>query len=314
MSFPDQLPTSIDEEDAEADLLLHFLLNMKEEKEKQAAKLTGDVECLSADIEEVERRYLSSMEPLFAASEIPINANDTPTLPINASLISDEDSLKGPIHADVTSKFSISTGNKERLMRNLTQLENAYFSMRAKIELSESNGAARPDSDVLRIRDRSSQVENDTDAGKESTDRLGTFFEGLCKYARYSKFECCGSLRSVDVLNSANVICSLSFDRDEEYFAAAGVSKKIKIFEFGALLNENVDIHYPLIEMSSRSKLSCVCWNSYIKNYLASTDYEGVVQVCNLLRYTCFLLLKINIFTWRMDQPDINSLSLCLLY
>ncbi|ONK69841.1 uncharacterized protein A4U43_C05F27290 [Asparagus officinalis] len=240
MLSPDD-SAAIDEEDAEADLLFHFLLSMKEQKEKQAAKLEADVQRLTGDIEEVERRR--------------------------------------PAHGEGTSWFSTSILKEERLIGNLDQLENAYFSMRSKIEPSESDSVSRSDSDVLRIRNGRFQVQNDTDLWKEPTDSLGSFFEGLCKYARYSKFELCGSLRSVDILNSANVICSLSFDRDEDYFAAAGVSKKIKIFEFGALLNDSVDIHYPLIEMSNRSKLSCVCWNNYIKNYLASTDYEGVVQL-----------------------------------
>lgn len=110
-------------------------------------------------------------------------------------------------------------------------------------------------------------------------DCLGTFFDSLCKYARYSRFEVKATLRHGDLLNTANMVCSLSFDRDEEYFATAGVCKRIKVFECDSILNEQVDIHYPVVEMPCRSKLSSVCWNGYIKNYLASCDYEGVVQV-----------------------------------
>lgn len=55
--------------------------------------------------------------------------------------------------------------------------------------------------------------------------------------------------------------------------------KKIKIFEYSALVNDTIDIHYPVIEMGNKSKLSSISWNSYIRNYLASTDYDGVVQV-----------------------------------
>lgn len=105
------------------------------------------------------------------------------------------------------------------------------------------------------------------------------FFEGLCKFASYSRFEVCGSLKNGDFMSSTNVVCTLSFDRDEDYIAAAGISKKIKVFEFGALLNDSIDIHYPTVEMSNKSKISSVCWNNYIKNYLASTDYDGVVQM-----------------------------------
>ncbi|KAE8721483.1 Detected protein of confused Function [Hibiscus syriacus] len=84
--------------------------------------------------------------------------------------------------------------------------------------------------------------------------------------------------RNRDLINSANVICTLSFDRNEDYIATAGISKRIKIFEFDAFMNDSIDIHYPVVEMSNKSKISCVCWNNYINNYLASTDYDGVVQ------------------------------------
>ncbi|KAG2332043.1 hypothetical protein Bca52824_003223 [Brassica carinata] len=107
-----------------------------------------------------------------------------------------------------------------------------------------------------------------------NTDRLihqlEVFFEGLCKFARYSKLETCGTIRSGDLSNSTA----------SEHVAAAGISKKIKIFfYFNAFMNESVGVQYPLLEMVNKSKLSCVCWNNYIKNYLASTDYDGVVQI-----------------------------------
>nr|XP_029121111.1 protein SUPPRESSOR OF PHYA-105 1 isoform X2 [Elaeis guineensis] len=265
LSSSDCSSAAIDEEDAEADLLLHFLLSLKEQKEKRAAKLVAELGCLNADVEEAEKRHSSRVNFVSNVKDLQSNFSD----------ISEMYSCKEPVQAEDVSRMSRSSIYQERLMRNIDQLENAYFSMRSRIEISETNAPTRSDIDILKIRGKCYGVENDTDdMWKESSDRLGAFFDGLCKYARYSKFEVRGSLKNVDILNSANVICSLSFDQDEDYFAAAGVSKKIKIFEFNALLNDSVDIHYPLIEMSSRSKLSCVCWNNYIKNYLASTDYE----------------------------------------
>ena len=86
-----------------------------------------------------------------------------------------------------------------------------------------------------------------------------------------------------------NVICSLGFDRDEDYFATAGVSKKIKVYDYHALLNDSVDIHYPAVEMSNKSKLSSICWNSYIRNYLASTDYDGMVKVSTVTNLHVFI-------------------------
>ncbi|GAY47839.1 hypothetical protein CUMW_107360 [Citrus unshiu] len=113
---------------------------------------------------------------------------------------------------------------------------------------------------------------------------INPFLEGLCKYLSFSKLRVKADLNQGDLLNSSNLVCSLSFDRDGELFAAAGVNKKIKVFECDAIINENRDIHYPVVEMASRSKLSSICWNSYIKSQIASSNFEGVVQVWDVSR------------------------------
>lgn len=114
----------------------------------------------------------------------------------------------------------------------------------------------------------------------DQQDWLGGFFDSLCKFARYSRLEVRATLRHNDMVNNGGMVCSLSFDRDNEFFAAAGVCKRIRIFECDVVLGEqDVDLHYPVVEMACRSKLSSVCWNSYIKAYIASADYQGVVQL-----------------------------------
>lgn len=260
-------------DDGESEPLLHFLISLKEQKQNHASKLAEDIECLEEDIKLAERRHLIGTSTAFSwgQEEIP-NVGK-----LGFHLLDSINSGASP------RSFSVSKLNEERLMRNIGQLENAYFSMRSQIQLRENAIAERSDKEVLNNRERWTHVKNEHEKpsrNQKSVDRLGAFFEGLCKFCHYSKFEVCGTLRNGDLLNSANVTCSLSFDRDEDYLATAGVSKKIKIFEFSSLLDDSVDIHYPIVEMSNKSKLSCVCWNNYIKNYLASTDYDGVVQVC----------------------------------
>lgn len=255
----------LEEEDAESDLLLYFLSSLKEEKMKQASKLEAELACLKADIEKAERRHLSRAQLYSDSTKFLSNRIGSSSM--------NENTLS---HIQQLQSHSKSNKYGQRLMKNIDQLENAYFSQISKIDTTGPITSIHSDRGVLKNSNRYSLIQNDAE---EANDCLGTFFNDLCKYARYSKFEVCGSLKKVDTFNSANVICSLSFDRDGDYFATAGVSKKIKIFEFGALLNDNLDVHYPLVEMSSRSKLSCVCWNTYINSYLASTDYEGVVQL-----------------------------------
>uniref|UniRef100_A0A1J3ESL9 Protein SPA1-RELATED 2 n=1 Tax=Noccaea caerulescens TaxID=107243 RepID=A0A1J3ESL9_NOCCA len=236
---------SIEQEDTESELLQHFLVLSQEQRQKQAGGLMTEIGSLEADIEEIVRRRCA-IRPLSVE--------------------------------EASSSSPASSVPEMRLIRNIKQLESAYFASRIDAHLPEARYRLRPDRDLLRNRDSViSELENSETWS--SDDRVGVFFEGLCKYSRYSKFETRGVLRTGELNNTSNVICSLGFDRDEDYFATAGVSKKIKIFEFNSLFNESVDIHYPAVEMANRSKLSSVCWNNYIRNYLASSDYDGIVKL-----------------------------------
>lgn len=260
-----ELSTSIDEEDAESELLLQFLTSLNEQKQKHASKLVEDIRYLESDIEEVNKRHSSAK---------PLDKSGLSTVDGRGDLILHGGYLNSDLRSQV---YKISHTNEERIAKNISQLESAYFSMRSKVNPSENDSAIRTDSDLLKTRENCYLPQKDDE--RSHGDRLGAFFDGFCKYSRYSKFEVRGVLRNGDFNSSSNVICSLSFDRDEDYFAAAGVSKKIRIFEFNSLFSDSVDIHYPAVEMFNRSKLSCICWNSYIKNYLASTDYDGVVKL-----------------------------------
>ena len=51
---------------------------------------------------------------------------------------------------------------------------------------------------------------------------------------------------------------SIEFDRDSEFFAIAGVTKKIKIYEYSIVRDAVVDLHYPITEMICESKIRYV--------------------------------------------------------
>ncbi|GAA0150260.1 hypothetical protein LIER_09239 [Lithospermum erythrorhizon] len=256
----DKLWPSISEGDADSELLLHFLTSLKDNKEKDASTLMAEIGCIESDLQEVEKRQLKTL---------PVLASYCP------EFVPRSESADAEPASSVLRSKCLPIGDKEtRFIGNIKQLESAYFSTRTNAHLANDNLMLRSNIEMLKSRENERMVEKKFN----TMDRLGCFYDGLCKYARYTKFKQCGLVRNADFSNSANVICSLSFDRDEDYLAAGGVSKKIKIFEFQALLDDSVDIHYPVIEIPNRSKLSCLCWNSYIRNYLASTDYDGLVK------------------------------------
>ncbi|ORY53161.1 WD40 repeat-like protein, partial [Rhizoclosmatium globosum] len=139
---------------------------------------------------------------------------------------------------------------------------------------------------------------------------------------------------------SSSIVSAIEFDKDDEFFATAGVTKKVKIYEFESVVKDweevfgdggggssrrrrrgfvggdgplfvadalndddrrgfidddgdddddddeeddggGLDVvpRYPILEMSGRSKISCLSWNSLNKEQLSSSDYEGIVTL-----------------------------------
>jgi E3 ubiquitin-protein ligase RFWD2 len=85
------------------------------------------------------------------------------------------------------------------------------------------------------------------------------------------------------MFNNASIVSSIEFDKDQELFAIAGVTKRIKIYNYNTVLKDTVDIHYPSIEMVCGSKISCVAWSSFHQATLASSDYDCTVIVWDAL-------------------------------
>ncbi|VFQ67700.1 unnamed protein product [Cuscuta campestris] len=277
----DEVLSSIIEEDSESELLVYFLSLLEEQKQNDASKLVEELKCIEADIQEVHKRQTKQSSVSFSS---------------HASF-----SVSG-------SRYIHMNGMKSK---SIQQLESAYFSMRSKIQPSSNDVRMCRNGQFSNNPENNYMKEIKGVIKSENSDGLGGFFDGLCKYARYNKLRVCGLIRNGDFNSSANVICSLSFDRDEEYLAAGGVSKKIKIYEYNSLLNDSVDVHYPVLEMSNNSKLSCVCWNSYIRNYLATSDYDGVVKLWDATSGQGFFhLSEHNERAWSVDFSRMDPTKL----
>ncbi|MGH0145194.1 UNVERIFIED_CONTAM: hypothetical protein FKN15_042238 [Acipenser sinensis] len=121
-------------------------------------------------------------------------------------------------------------------------------------------------------------LEEDIKHESRTANQLDDFMECLSKFTRYNSVRPLATLSyASDLYNGSSIVSSIEFDRDCDYFAIAGVTKKIKVFEYGTVIQDAVDIHYPVNEMTCNSKISCISWSSYHKNLLASSDYEGTV-------------------------------------
>lgn len=307
----------------EQELLLEFLLLLKQRKQEAADHLEEMVSFVTSDIEEVTR--MQTALRLKGGPSIDLVKDSASGLP-SSNIVDDGDSGSSgsrkrcrpglcilnleevQTHQDENQKSDGPAGSQgsilsrsSRLMKNFRKLESAYFLTRHRALRQIGKPLARNStigSDVrgsVAVTERSS-LSNLSSKGQHNEGRqtgwINTFLEGLCKYLSFSKLKVKADLKQGDLLNSSNLVCSLSFDRDGEFFATAGVNKKIKVFEYNSILDEDRDIHYPVVEMASRSKLSSICWNGYIKSQIASSNFEGVVQVWDVTRSQIFMEMR----------------------
>ncbi|XP_073026350.1 protein SPA1-RELATED 4-like isoform X2 [Primulina eburnea] len=307
----------------EQELLLEFLLLLQRRKQDTADRLNETISIMSSDIEEVSNLQTALRIKGGQRSELAKNATSG-CQSINVTGADDSgssgsrkrirqgrcDSKPGETsyRADDHQKLEMPSGyqgnvlsKNSRLMTNIRKLESAYFLTR-RMDVKPTGrslaGHFPVDSDgrgSISATERSS-ISNTSSKeryNKQKQSRwINTFLEGLYKYLSFSKLRVKANLKQGDLLNSSNLVCSLSFDRDGEFLATAGVNKKIKVFEYNSILNEDRDIHYPVVEMASISKLSSICWNGYIKSQIASSNFEGVVQVWDAMRNQIFMEMR----------------------
>ncbi|KAM7498358.1 hypothetical protein LguiA_022772 [Lonicera macranthoides] len=181
-------------------------------------------------------------------------------------------SLGGPQRKDAFSGLSsqnisqsgLAVARKKRVMLQFNDLQECYLQKRRQLPNKSHN-----------------QEEGDTNVMQREgyTAGLSDFQSVLNTFTRYSRLRVIAELRHGDLFHSGNIVSSIEFDRDDGYFATAGVSRRIKVFDFSSVVNEPADVHCPVVEMSTRSKLSCLSWNKFTKNHIASSDYEGIVTV-----------------------------------
>ncbi|KAL7103632.1 hypothetical protein ACP275_08G191400 [Erythranthe tilingii] len=300
--FLNEPRNEIDERDAaielrekidEQDLLLEFLLTLQQKKQEAADTLNEIVSFISSDIEEVTKRHTSVKKSGPRSINITTDEDDSENS-VSRKRIRQGICIDGRDEPDRKSDSPGGALSKSsRLMKNFRKLESAYFLTRRRSvakprERSSVSNLATERSSVSNLSSREHRQQQQNNGGGW----INTFLEGLCKYLSFSKMRVKADLKQGDFLNSSNLVCSLSFDRDGEFFATAGVNKKIKVFEYNSILHKDRDIHYPAVEMASRSKLSSICWNGYIKSQIASSNFEGVVQVWDVTRSQTFLEMK----------------------
>uniref|UniRef100_A0A8C7VFL2 COP1 E3 ubiquitin ligase n=1 Tax=Oncorhynchus mykiss TaxID=8022 RepID=A0A8C7VFL2_ONCMY len=260
--FQDVLGTDQENLDlANVNLMLGLLVQKK--KQLEAESQAAQRQILMEFLKEARRNKREEMSGLYSpVSDMDRNLDSTvPNFeapsPAPSSLIDSTEYVSQPPGFGGTSQGKRQTwynstlaSRRKRLTAHFEDLEQCYFS------------------------DRMTRITDDT----RNLNQLDDFMECLSKFTRFNSVRPLATLSyASDLYNGSSIVSSIEFDRDGDYFAIAGVTKKIKVFEYGTVIQDAVDIHYPVNEMTCNSKISCISWSSYHKNLLASSDYEGTV-------------------------------------
>ncbi|XP_009626943.2 E3 ubiquitin-protein ligase COP1 isoform X1 [Nicotiana tabacum] len=295
----------MEQEEAETNLqiLLEFLQCLRKQKVEELYEIQNDLKYIKEDINAVEKRRIELYRARSRYSaKMRMLVDDSSAMTVRPSL---GDKESGAI-------VSSSVGSQEQVRVGTTQTRNTDAGAPGISQLvqwkddhggSDSQHPNQPGQAIARkkrvhaqfnelqtcyLQKRrywARQPEKQKERVANVMNREGysagleDFQSVLSTFTRYSRLRVVAELRHSDLFHSANIVSSIEFDRDDELFATAGVSRRIKVFEFASVVNEPADAQCPVVEMSTRSKLSCLSWNKCTKNQLASSDYEGIVTV-----------------------------------
>jgi len=292
--------TEMEAKDELCDVLLlkEFLRTLQKKKRQTLLLLQREINLIDGDlaiVDEMEKKHQSTSLPSTSRSsfstsspslpagqaesdesmlsedgyrQTPLtNATGESVVPCNSSKIeilastsSQEEPTQQPQYPNeikIHNPSQTLTTRKRRLHAHFDDLQTAYFDQRLKDQLSGQDA-----DDNMKVH------------GMES------FRDCLSKFTRFSRLVPIATLNyAADICNASNIVSSIEFDASGDHFAIAGVTRRIKIFEYESVIKDLVDIHYPVAEMSCNSKISCICWNSFHRGVLASSDYEGTVSL-----------------------------------
>ncbi|KAI5672966.1 hypothetical protein M9H77_13330 [Catharanthus roseus] len=293
----------MEQEEAETNLqiMLDFLHCLRRQKLEELNEIKTDLQFIKEDINAVEKRrveFCRARDRYF--SNLKMLTGDPSAKMAWPSLIEKGDvvvtdhapSPQGQIRlSSSTSKYRRTDG-RTPVSSEVGQRNDANSGLDSQQQSQSGQAVARKKRVHAQFNDlqdcylqkrrywaRKSQKKEELGAREGYHAGLEDFQSVLSTFTRYSQLRVVAELPHADLFHSANIVSSIEFDRDDELFATAGVSRRIKIFEFSSVVNEAADVPCPVAEMSTRAKLSCLSWNKYTRNQIASSDYEGVVTV-----------------------------------
>ncbi|KAI8380611.1 WD40-repeat-containing domain protein [Choanephora cucurbitarum] len=237
----------LDRELIQKDLLHHFLTLLNKRNAEALEQLIQERVFIREDVDYVENNGASRKRKL---SEIYLTEDD-----YNQS---DLDQAYNDIKKEISSSSSISLDSSQyqpmlnRMQDRFDDIQYMYHDILSKSSQSISKRR------------------------KLLTDLSSTLYD----LTRYNQFKSLDTLYYADCTKTpSSIVSSIEFDRDQEFVAAGGVTKEIKLFDFNMMHHQDNQIHCPSRVMVCGHKVSCLSWSPYLKPQLASSDYEGTIDI-----------------------------------
>jgi len=272
-------------------LLREFLTQLKRIKDDELIRIKRETSVIQDDLNMVENllENLQQMKIVEGDQDNKDNSNDQDKAAIVPSIVKTEGSEGFNLYKRKDESLEeVMSIRRKHMQRHYDDLTNCYFSNRVQKVLFPPETTQTPD---------------------EDNEGFYEFSSSLNNFTRYSGLRHLATLSyTTDMFNNASIVSSIEFDKNQEMFAIAGVTKRIKIYNYNTVLKDTVDIHYPCVEMVCGSKISCVAWSAFHQNTLASSDYD-----CTVIVWDALTASKVKTFQehekrcWSVDFNQVNT-------
>lgn len=273
-----------DQEAGEIRLMLEFLVRLREAKEAEVRETQSVLVRIERDIGKANE-LLGAFERDKAEEEPEEEVDGDLEGPMPSA--SNEDN---PVSSSVlvpTEEEEASAPQPKRLMSFLSKAVAAISGQSPSTTVSTQSASAPVSAVALAARsaklkkmaDFFADLDSAYCASSQDEEHFADFKDKLNTIVGVSKMRELASIRVAERCPSTNIISSVEFNADATVFAAGGVSKKIRVFNYETILHTPSEHAFPLLSIPTEAKISNICWNPYITGQLGSVDYDGIVNV-----------------------------------
>jgi len=107
-------------------------------------------------------------------------------------------------------------------------------------------------------------------ANNNGVENWGNSLSELTKYVSFHKLAS---------FNFNDTVCSMDFNKDEELFAAGGITKQLKVYVYQSIFDNSDIMKYPVQDMCCDGKITSISFNHFLRGELGFGSHNGAVTL-----------------------------------